>query len=189
MSTNPRGLVGEVSDVDHAIYEAVAQSDTPSLDDALRRLSHWADKSKLWVGMAGALALFGGPSGRRAAVNGVASIGLSSAVTNLGFKQIANRDRPDRVQAQVPDDRHVPMPESTSFPSGHSASAFAFAEGVAAEMPWLGVPLRLAAATVAFSRVHTGVHYPGDVVIGSLIGMTSGQMATRGVAYVRRHNA
>lgn len=68
------------------------------------------------------------------------------------------------------------MPESTSFPSGHSASAFAFAEGVSATLPVLGIPLRLAAATVAYSRVHTGVHYPGDVIVGSLIGMTAGQL-------------
>ena len=51
------------------------------------------------------------------------------------------------------DGRLVPMPESTSFPSGHSASAFAFAEAVSSVIPALGVPLRLAAATVAYSRV------------------------------------
>jgi undecaprenyl-diphosphatase len=34
----------------------------------------------------------------------------------------------------------------------------------------LAVPIRLLAAGVAYSRVHTGVHYPGDVVVGSVIG-------------------
>ena len=55
------------------------------------------------------------------------------------------------------------MPTSTSFPSGHAASAFAFAYAVGRRIPALAVPIRLLAAGVAYSRVHTGVHYPGDV--------------------------
>ena len=54
----------------------------------------------------------------------------------------------------------MPMPTSTSFPSGHSASALAFAVAVGDVLPALRLPLRAAAATVAFSRVYTGVHYP-----------------------------
>lgn len=61
------------------------------------------------------------------------------------------------------------MPRSTSFPSGHAASAFAFATGVAGVLP-TAIPLQLAAAMVAYSRVHTGVHYPADVIVGALIG-------------------
>ena len=64
---------------------------------------------------------------------------------------------------------------STSFPSGHSASGFAFASAVAGTLPIAASPLRALAAAVAYSRVHTGVHYPGDVVVGSLIGVTIGE--------------
>jgi undecaprenyl-diphosphatase len=64
------------------------------------------------------------------------------------------------------------MPRSRSFPSGHAASAFAFATAAGHELPLAGLPLRGLAAVVAYSRVHTGVHYPGDVVVGSLIGST-----------------
>jgi undecaprenyl-diphosphatase len=67
------------------------------------------------------------------------------------------------------------MPTSASFPSGHAASGFAFAAAVGWNQPWLGVSLRFLAAAVAYSRVHTGVHYPGDVVVGSLIGAGTGQ--------------
>ena len=59
---------------------------------------------------------------------------------------------------------------SSSFPSGHAASAFAFASGVSFALPAVGFPLNLAAAVVAYSRVHTGVHYPGDVVAGAVAG-------------------
>ena len=169
------GVLAEVSRLDRAAYQSVAHTATPTLDSALRRLTRAADKSKLWLGTAAVMAAVGGPSGRRAALTGVAAIGVTSALVNLGVKPLARRNRPDRTDAEH-EGRHVLMPESTSFPSGHSASAFAFAEGVSATLPVLGIPLRLAAATVAYSRVHTGVHYPGDVIVGSLIGMTAGQL-------------
>jgi membrane-associated phospholipid phosphatase len=62
------------------------------------------------------------------------------------------------------------MPTSTSFPSGHSASAFAFATAVGKEILAISGPLRGLAGAVAYSRVHTGVHYPTDVIIGASIG-------------------
>jgi len=169
------GLLVEIARLDDAAYRAIAQTPTPALDTALRRLSHAADRSKLWIGTAAVMAVVGGARGRRAAVTGIAAIGVTSAVVNLGFKPLTHRTRPDRSDAEH-EGRHVLMPRSTSFPSGHSASAFAFAESVGRELPLLGIPLRLAAATVAYSRIHTGVHYPGDVIVGSLIGMTAGQL-------------
>ncbi len=182
----PARLMAELTALDQRLYEAVAGADTPTLDEFFRRLSLSANKSVLWLGIAGVIAVVGGSTGRRAAVNGLASIGLASATANLVGKQVTDRRRPDRVAAGVPDGRHVPMPESTSFPSGHSASAFAFAEGVSATAPALGLPLRLAAVAVAYSRVHTGVHYPGDVVGGGLIGLTAGEVAPRIVAFAQR---
>jgi undecaprenyl-diphosphatase len=67
------------------------------------------------------------------------------------------------------------MQASTSFPSGHAASGFAFASAIGRDQPSLGFALQFLAAAVAYSRVHTGVHYPGDVVVGSLIGAGTGQ--------------
>ena len=40
-------------------------------------------------------------------------------------------------------------------------------------------PLRVAAGTVAFSRVYTGVHYPGDVLVGAATGALLGRLASR----------
>lgn len=167
-----REVGGELSQVDRALYSAVASTPTPHLDEGLRDLSRAANKSVLWLTVATGLALAGGPQERRAALTGVASIAAASLLVNAGVKFIARRDRPDRQP--VSDDRFVPMPTSTSFPSGHSASAFAFAQGVASVAPGTAIPLHIAAAAVAYSRVHTGVHYPGDVVAGSLIGIVTG---------------
>lgn len=167
-----REIAHEMSQVDRALYAAVAATPTPHLDDGLRNLSRAADKSVLWMAVAGGMAALGGPRQRRAAATGLASIGVASLLVNAGFKSLARRKRPERQEE--PGDRHVPMPSSTSFPSGHSASAFAFAQGVSSVTPELSVPLHLAAVAVAYSRVHTGVHYPGDVVAGSMIGIVTG---------------
>jgi undecaprenyl-diphosphatase len=166
----------ELGAVDRAVYEAVARTPTPTLDEPVRRLSGAADKSRLWLGIAAAVALTGGERGRRAALEGVAAIGVASATINLGVKQVARRRRPVREQPAPFEDRNVPMPSSPSFPSGHAASAFAFAYAVGRHLPLLAVPIRLLAAAVAYSRVHTGVHYPGDVVIGSVAGAGTAAM-------------
>jgi membrane-associated phospholipid phosphatase len=94
------------------------------------------------------------------------------------YQALARRRRPDRVEPAVFAGRHVPMPASASFPSGHAASAFAFAfaHAIGRHLPVLAVPIRLLAAAVAYSRVHTGVHYPGDVVVGSVTGAGTAAM-------------
>jgi undecaprenyl-diphosphatase len=163
--------LGELTKLDVAVYEAIADTPTPELDRFFRRLSRAADHSKLWIGTSAVLAVTGGDNGRRAAVNGLAAVGLTSAVANLVLKPLAGRRRPDREAHRVPEARRVAKPQSTSFPSGHSASAFAFATGVAAASPEAGIPLSLAASLVAYSRVHTGVHYPLDAVVGSVTGV------------------
>jgi membrane-associated phospholipid phosphatase len=160
----------EIGAVDQAVYDAVARTPTGSLDEPIRKLSNAADYSRLWLGLAGVIAVLGGRRGRRAALEGVVSIGVTSATVNLGAKRIHSRRRPDRGDEQPFPDRHVPMPESTSFPSGHAASAFAFAYAVGRHVPVLALPMRMLALGVAYSRVHTGVHYPGDVSAGSIIG-------------------
>ncbi|HVE99656.1 MAG TPA: phosphatase PAP2 family protein [Mycobacteriales bacterium] len=106
------------------------------------------------------------------------SIALTSAVANGPFKLLIRRKRPPLLA--VPLNRRAwRKTRTSSFPSGHSASAAAFAAGVAVEMPVLAAPLGLAAAGVAYSRVHTGVHYPGDVLVGVALGAAVGYGTTR----------
>jgi membrane-associated phospholipid phosphatase len=173
--------------VDVALYAAIAQTPTPALDRAMARLSDAADYSRLSLAAAAVLAAAGGRRGRRAAAMGLASIGVTASAVNAAMKPLGRRRRPDRAAREVPIARHVRMPSSTSFPSGHSAAAFAFATGVGAVLPPAAIPLRGLAALVAYSRVHTGVHYPGDVVAGALIGTTLAQLTTHALDRAMTH--
>ena len=168
----------ELGAIDRAVCQAIADTPSARLDVALRRLSTAADHSRLWLGIAAAMAVRGGTRGRRAASGGLVAIGTASATVNLGLKPLARRRRPARAEPAPFGDRYVPMPTSTSFPSGHAASAFAFAYAVSRETPRLAVPIGLLAGAVAHSRVHTGVHYPSDVVIGSILGAGTAAMVT-----------
>jgi membrane-associated phospholipid phosphatase len=179
MTAQARAWLADARNLDQAVYAAIARTPTPALDPAMRALSRAANYSRLWMASAAALALVGGRSGRRAATQGLASVAVTSAVVNLTVKRVGRRHRPDRAGLEVPLARQVRMPSSRSFPSGHSASAFAFATGVGNRLPLVAVPLHAVAGVVAYSRVHTGVHHPGDVVVGSILGTVLAQLTTR----------
>lgn len=120
------------------------------------------------------VAAVGGARARRGAGLGVCAIGLASAVTNMAVKPSVGRRRPLPSTSRVPDSRRFRRPVSASFPSGHTASAFAFASAVGEAVPVSWVPLHAAAVLVGYSRVHTGVHYPSDVVAGAILGTALG---------------
>jgi membrane-associated phospholipid phosphatase len=166
--------LADAAAVDQAVYAAIAATPTPTLDRAMARVSEAANYSRLSLAAAAVLAATRGRDGRRAAGLGLAAVGVTATVVNVAIKPLSRRRRPDRVAVGVPAARQVPMPRSASLPSGHAAAAFAFATGVARVLPWDGAALQALAVLVGYSRVHTGVHYPGDVVLGAVAGTVLG---------------
>ena len=178
-------LPQRLHELDVRLFRAAQTTHTPQLDRIMPPLTNFADHAKLWVAVAGGLALFGGRFGRRAATRGMLAVAANSAIVNGPVKWSARRARPDH--ALVPLHRlSRRIPRSSSFPSGHAATAFAFTAAVAQEQPRLAFPVGALAAGVAYSRVHVGVHYPGDVVAGALLGTAIG-VATRRVWPVAPH--
>ncbi len=153
---------------DRRLHAWVGGLPTTPADRWLRRLSTTADHGKLWLGLAALLALRGGRL-RRAAVRGVAAQALSSLLVNALLKRVFGRVRPDLENLQT-HRRLRREPGTLSFPSGHSSSAAAFVTGVALEAPAVGAVLAPVALGVGYSRVHVGVHYPGDVLAGLAVG-------------------
>jgi undecaprenyl-diphosphatase len=168
---------------DLRLFRRLTRRERQVVDRGLKRLSNSANRSVLWFGIAALVAILGGRRGRRAALRGVISIAITSTLVNLPLKYLARRDRPPTRRGDRP--LPVSLPGSFSFPSGHSASAFAFATGVALEEPRLLAPILPLAAGVAYSRVHLRVHYPLDVLAGATIGAVMG-LASEPVVRVAR---
>jgi len=185
-------LLQRASRLDQRAFDAVAAAKLPGFEYVLPRLSKLADHSVLWVGIAGGLAVTRQPRLRRAAMRGVVARGLASPIANLAGKQMFRRRRPiievTGLPTSVGRGTLIPsarvrwrVPTSPSFPSGHSAAAAAFTGALAMEAPkYVTLPVAAAAGAVAFSRVYTGAHYPGDVLAGLALGAVAAA-ATRAI--------
>jgi undecaprenyl-diphosphatase len=112
------------------------------------------------VMMAIAVALFG--SAPLVAVANSAAVALiATALLVVVVKRTVRRARPHHeVSVVAPPDRF-------SFPSGHTAAAFALALAMFGAVPWLAPVLILAAVVVGYARLYLGVHYPVDVAAGA----------------------
>jgi len=184
----PTSLAPAGSRADHECIRAVfgraaAAQDSPGNGgaDARRQradrffvvLSRAADHSPLWIAISAGLAA-GGQRARHGATRGLAAVAVTSAATSLLLKPASGRQRPEHsFQLVLP-----PGP----FPSGHSASAFAFAIAVSWQLPGLTPVLLPLAGTLAWSRVRTGVHHRDGVLLGSAIGAGIGIAVTAGPA-------
>lgn len=162
-------MVLRVGDDDRRAFEWVARRQLRVLDAVMPRLTHMGDNGSLWAWTALGLAMLGGTRGRRAARAGLFTLFIVSPIVNGPFKWVVRRPRP--VIDVVPEARRIRRtPRTTSFPSGHSASAWCFSVAASLQAPVLAPVLLPMAAAVAYSRVYTGAHYPGDAIAGSLIG-------------------
>lgn len=158
-----------VARLDRAVERRVnALRAGPRVDAAAVALSTAADRSVLWGG-ASAVLWATGRRGRRAALRGYGSLLVASAVANLAGKVLLGGDRPDVTL--VPGSRRLRRhPVSPAFPSGHAASAAAFAVGASLEAPAAAAALVPLAGAVAWSRLHVGAHWTSDVVAGAALG-------------------
>lgn len=177
MQSTWRGSHRWIGRLDKYLLRHVSKLPGGNHDVFFRRLSASANHGKLWMAAAALMALFGGRP-RRAAVHGLLAQAVASAVTNVVFKTLLPRARP--LPEHLPVFRFVhPQPTSSSMPSGHSASAVAFAAGAGMVHPALGTALAPAALGVAYSRVHTGAHWPSDVFFGSALGLGAALVTRR----------
>jgi undecaprenyl-diphosphatase len=155
----------------------------------LRRLApavqEAAEHTKLWWATAAGMTALGGWRGRTAAAAGVAAMTTAQVLSNGVAKKLCQRRRPPRKW--VPPQELQERPDSSSFPSGHTAAAFAFTGAVASVWPTAGAACGVSAVMVAAERVHSGAHYPSDVAAGGAIGLAAAALVRGAPHLLRRH--
>ncbi|WP_159942342.1 MULTISPECIES: bifunctional phosphatase PAP2/diacylglycerol kinase family protein [unclassified Nocardiopsis] len=169
-------LLSRLQRADEFAYRRITGAGPAVLDPYTPKFVQATDNMAPWFLMSATLAATGGPRLRRTALRAILAAGTANAVSAV-VKHLSNRTRPDT--SAIPEARspYRTYP-STSFPSGHTAAAAGYAGAVMADAPrpLAGLVAALAGA-VALSRVHSGVHYPGDVLAGVAIGSGAALLA------------
>ena len=117
----------------------------------------------------GYLAYFGGKRGRITILVLLIAAGFSDAICFQIIKPWVGRIRPSHEFYEYIN-LLVSKGGKYSFPSNHAANSFVFATVLSYFYDKNRISLYILASTIAFSRVYVGVHYPLDIIFGSIIG-------------------
>lgn len=177
-------MLERLTDIDNAILHAIHDAfQSPAMDTTMTFVTSLGDMAFVWFVVAGLLLC----KKEYRFYGGIVIIAIMCAylVGELGLKNIIGRDRPFLADPTLAT-QLIALPESFSFPSGHTGSSFAAATALCflpMRHTWYkAIPLA-GAACVAFSRLYLGVHYPTDVLAGMALGIASGIAAV----YIARY--
>ncbi len=164
-------LWNRLAAVDHAAYRWVNRLPAGPTRSRLARLaSRTMDHGELWVVVALLVVALGPAHDWKSLLGVLVVMWLVEGTVNFPIKSAFRRPRPYHALTDA-DVRVARLPRDWSFPSGHSATAFAGALLLSVVVPALAPVLFAWAAIVAFTRVYLGVHYPVDVVLGGAVGV------------------
>jgi undecaprenyl-diphosphatase len=168
--------VSRLQALDDTVDAWFARIRRPALDPLFYGLSSAADHGLLWLAIGSARAA--GRGNPELALRLGVSMGVESALTNGPIKLCFRRVRPENdslPDEPLPYGMHRPI--TSSFPSGHAASAFTAAM-LLSDSP-LAPAYFVLAALVATSRVYVKMHHASDVLVGAALGIAMGAVARR----------
>ncbi len=118
-------------------------------------------------------------------INVAISAGINGILT-YSVKQLVNRPRP---AVKYPFLTPLASNKNYSMPSGHTSSAFNTATALTMEFPkwYVAVPAYAYAATMGYSRMHIGVHYPTDVLAGAALGAGSAWVSKKVTKWLQKN--
>jgi undecaprenyl-diphosphatase len=155
--------------VDTALYLRInALQFGPGPDRAIEFVSRGMHYGEGWAVVAVAMIIVDPASGLKASAEALPVLWATMLTVNYALKKLFRRRRPFMaiVRARV----LGPKPKDFTFPSGHTAAAFAGALLFGAHAPIWSPLFYALAVVVGFSRIYLGVHYPSDVLIGAVVG-------------------
>ena len=173
-------LLEAVGRLDFALFQRLRTPQVPLLDAFMAGLSDIGRGNAIWIALA-MLIGFLHRSRWPAVVQVLLAVGITFLVTDYVAKPFFNRARPFESYTESRVYGYKPM--TRSFPSGHAAGAIAGAYALARLAPEGRAIFWLLAALIAFSRVYLGVHYPGDVLGGAILGLGIGKFVVGGTRW------
>ncbi|MDE7325594.1 MAG: phosphatase PAP2 family protein [Lachnospiraceae bacterium] len=152
---------------------------TPIGDALMPLFSRLGDFGLVWILLAVVLLCI--PKYRRLGLVVAAALLADLLLCNILIKPLVARTRPYDINTLV--ELIVAKPLDYSFPSGHTAAAFAAVSSMFFVKNRLWIPAGILAVLIAFSRMYLYVHYPTDILGGIVVGIVSGAL---GAAFVQK---
>lgn len=140
------------------------------LDFIVPKITFLGDAGWFWIVVILLLLII--PFNRKMGVQAAVSLILTVIVCNIILKPSIMRCRPCWMEPEV--QLLVKIPHDFSFPSGHSNASFAVTTAILTRNKKLGIPSIILAAAIAISRLYLFVHWPTDVLAGTIIGICGG---------------
>lgn len=169
---------GEYMDWEFRLLDWIQELHTPFGDALMPFLSRLGDFGLIWIILAAVLLLV--PKYRRLGFVVAAALIADLILCNIIIKPLVARTRPYDVNTLI--ELIVAKPFDYSFPSGHTAAAFAAVSAMFFVKNRLWIPAGVLAVLIAFSRMYLYVHYPTDILGGIIVGIVCGAV---GAAVVR----
>ena len=156
------------------IYTAIDTVAEEVLDALAVFLNYAGEHGEIWIAFTLLLLLF--RRTRKAGCAMATALVLYLVAGDCILKPLFARPRPCDVNTAIT--ILVKRPHGHSFPSGHTASAFAAAFALWLQNRKLGVPALVLAAFIAFTRLYLYVHFPTDILGGAVLGVALGAAAS-----------
>ena len=143
----------------------------PVTDPIVSFFTHLGDSGLLFVALTLLLLIF--PKTRKIGLATALALVFSFLLTNIILKNLFQRLRPWEAVDFL---HNLVVEHDTSFPSGHTSAAFAFALAFARceTKRWAKVTVIVVAVLMGLSRLYVGAHYPTDVLAGFIVGDLAG---------------
>ncbi len=149
----------------------------PVLDTIFTVITKLGDEGLIWIAIAIVFLCF--KKTRKIGITMGLGLIITTIVGNEILKPLIQRPRPfDTPGALLDGDSLlVSRPGQYSFPSGHTGSSFASAVAIVLYDRKWGIPALILAALIAFSRLYVYVHFPTDIMAGTVLGTLSALIA------------